>query len=331
MRKLILSLSVTLLSLSANAHAHFDLTNPSSTSGDPSGKGNPPCGPDGSATMPMAVTGGGVLKIDVDETVPHTGFYRIALSINSRSELPIDNVVKDAKGKVLPPSGTPSGQSATADFEATPVFPVLADHLWVHDGTVPQTFHTELTLPNVTCAKCTLQVIEFMAVHGFNTSNPGPGGGYFYHHCADLKITADPALPPFGAGGAGGAGGAPGAGAGGASAGAAGASTAGVGASTAGAGASTAGAGGDSGGTGGASSDVGGSAMGGTLGVSGSPSSAGSSLTSSSGSGTVTGSNSEDNSGCSLTPRSSSAKPGLAVLLGLLLLGRRRRVRSLRG
>jgi hypothetical protein len=35
-----------------------------------------------------------------------------------------------------------------------------------------------------------MQVIEFMAEHTAN-----PGGGYFYHHCADLQIAADPNLP----------------------------------------------------------------------------------------------------------------------------------------
>jgi len=35
-----------------------------------------------------------------------------------------------------------------------------------------------------------LQIVQFMAEHGFN--NPG---GYSYHHCADLQITADKSKP----------------------------------------------------------------------------------------------------------------------------------------
>ena len=31
---------------------------------------------------------------------------------------------------------------------------------------------------------------QFMADHGYNQP-----GGYAYHHCADLQITADPAKP----------------------------------------------------------------------------------------------------------------------------------------
>jgi hypothetical protein len=49
-----------------------------------------------------------------------------------------------------------------------------------------------VTLPsNVTCEKCTLQVIEFMSDHPLN--NPG---GCFYHHCADIAIGVDAGTPP---------------------------------------------------------------------------------------------------------------------------------------
>ena len=42
-------------------------------------------------------------------------------------------------------------------------------------------WETEIELPNISCAKCTLQVIQFMADHVYNQP-----GGYAYHHCADL-------------------------------------------------------------------------------------------------------------------------------------------------
>ena len=69
--------------------------------------------------------------------------------------------------------------------------PVLFDGAFVHTTTPRNTeWKMDVTLPNINCEKCTLQVIEFMAEHGFNV-----GGGYYYHHCADLQITADPKLP----------------------------------------------------------------------------------------------------------------------------------------
>jgi hypothetical protein len=72
-------------------------------------------------------------------------------------------------------------QSVTATIQ-TPIVPVIADGLFAHK-TAPfnATWQTDLLLPNINCSRCTLQVIEFMAEHG-----PNPGGGYFYHQCADL-------------------------------------------------------------------------------------------------------------------------------------------------
>jgi hypothetical protein len=126
------------------------------------------------------------------ETINHRGHYRIALSINSRSELPDDPTVMDKNKNVLDPAKKPTANSDTAAVQSPPVFPVLVDNLWDHTTASSKPYETDVTLPNVTCDKCTLQVIEFMADHGPNTP-----GGYFYHHCANLKITADPAMPPF--------------------------------------------------------------------------------------------------------------------------------------
>ncbi len=170
---------VTIASFSGAAHAHFNLIMPppadSATDG---GKGAPPCGPTTASGVVTAVQGGHALTVSLNETVLHPGHYRIALSINSRSELPADPVaVIDA-----------NGNSVSAPFEDPAVFPVLADDVFDHTtGTTPIPFSTQVMLPNVTCSKCTLQVIEFMARHGAN-----PGGGFYYHHCADLAITADP-------------------------------------------------------------------------------------------------------------------------------------------
>ncbi len=213
MRTLAFASTIALLGLTSTAEAHFVLMTPlpsnpadqvgAPTSDNPSGKGSPPCGPDTvAAATPTPAQGGHPLMIKLQEVVQHDGFYRIALAINSRSELPVDNVVYDSKGNVLPPTGKPSGVSARADFETTPIFPVLGDDLFPHPSAtyktvVNQTFMGSVMLPNVNCDRCILQVIEYMNGHGFNPSTPGPGGGYFYHHCAELKITADSSMPLF--------------------------------------------------------------------------------------------------------------------------------------
>ena len=82
----------------------------------------------------------------------------------------------------------------------TPI-PVLADGLFQHYNKpgesasqrpkTPMTpWETQIELPNINCEKCSLQVIQFMADHVYNQP-----GGYAYHQCADLQITADAAKP----------------------------------------------------------------------------------------------------------------------------------------
>jgi hypothetical protein len=163
------------------AQAHFALLQPpSALAVEDGGKGAPPCAEGPDSNVVTQVQGGHPLPIDLMEFVAHPGHYRFALSVNSRSELPPDpDVVQDV-----------NGLSVSAPIQNPARIPVLADGVFVHDGAPPPHWQTSLTLPNLNCDKCTLQIIEFMAEHGSNV-----GGGFFYHHCADLKIVADTSLP----------------------------------------------------------------------------------------------------------------------------------------
>ncbi len=167
-----LASALPLLLAAATASAHFNLMapTPSNKTNTGGGMGAPPCAPDVDAGDITPVTGGQELTVTVNETVTHGGFYRVALSIKSRTELPPDNGVYDSANKILPPNGMPSGTSDHADFENPATFPVLADHLFPHmqDVAAPHTYSGKVVLPNVNCDKCTLQVIEFMAPHGYN-------------------------------------------------------------------------------------------------------------------------------------------------------------------
>ncbi len=190
MKKLALALSLTMIPL--GAQAHFKLLAPASwleenQLGDPQKAA--PCGGTNTnfGTPTYAVTevkGGTPVHVKVQETVYHPGHYRIALAVNSPTELPVDPVAQtmtDASGKVM-------SVSAPVMSPVTP--PVLLDGLWSHDDHVLHTYETDVTVPNIDCKHCTLQVMQFMEQHPMN--NPG---GYSYHHCAVLKITADPKKP----------------------------------------------------------------------------------------------------------------------------------------
>ena len=125
-----------------------------------------------------------MLHIRIREMAFHPGFYRVALAVNSRAELPPD---PEATGE----TGTDGRQrSVSAAVHYPPSPPVLADGLFMHVAPFDKEQETDVEIPNINCAKCTLQVIEFMAAHGRNKD-----GDYTYHHCADLEIRANPNQP----------------------------------------------------------------------------------------------------------------------------------------
>ena len=176
------------------AGAHFKLLEPTSwlvedQRGDPQ-KGGPCGGTNTDWGKPSYVigkaTGGQKLHLKVQETIYHPGHYRVALAVNSPTELPLDPATETRNTDRGP-------WSVSAAIQDPPRVPVLADGLFVHStrptGPLPP-WETDVELPNINCRKCTLQVVQFMADHPYN--NPG---GYSYHHCADLQITADPSKP----------------------------------------------------------------------------------------------------------------------------------------
>ena len=181
-----------LFALAPLGGAHFRLLEPASwlvesDLGDP--QWSAPCGgtladpgkPTGAITK---IQGGDKLRIQIREMAFHPGFYRVALAVNTRSELPPDPEVTAVPG----PDGRLRSVSAAIHYPPAP--PVLADGLFMHVTPFEKEQEADIEIPNINCMRCTLQVIEFMAAHGFNKD-----GGYTYHHCADLQIRANPNKP----------------------------------------------------------------------------------------------------------------------------------------
>jgi len=166
------------------AHAHFILVAPDAwmsqdAFGLPEKLG--PCGDEGGGTPTGKVTTfrpGQTIAVTINEVVTHPGHYRVALAVNDRTELPPEPMVTPTKEDAC----------ASAAIQNPPTFPILSDNVLPHTQAfgAPQTF--SVTLPtNVTCAKCTLQVLEFMSHHG---------APCFYHHCADISIQGPPETSP---------------------------------------------------------------------------------------------------------------------------------------
>ena len=166
------------------ARAHFVLITPDSWKsqgayGDPQKLG--PCGDEGGGTTTGAVTAfrpGQTIEVTVDETIYHPGHYRVALAVNDRGELPPPPAV----------TAVDSDPCGSTEIQEPPIFPILADNLLPHTQPFdePQTF--TVTLPtDVTCTRCTLQVMEYMSNHTMPC---------FYYHCADISIQGDPTATP---------------------------------------------------------------------------------------------------------------------------------------
>ena len=192
--KLTTSIAVALatLTIPVAALAHFNLVEPvpslkQDERGDPQKLG--PCG--GTTAFPgepsgvvTPVKGGQNLHIKINETIFHPGHFRIALA-RTADKLPADPETETRDTDKGP-------YSVSAKIDGAPKPPVIADGLFVHTEkpATPNVFETDIKIPNVNCADCTLQVIQWMGNHGYNKD-----GGYTYHHCAALKITADPKMP----------------------------------------------------------------------------------------------------------------------------------------
>jgi hypothetical protein len=178
------------LGVPAAALAHFIRVEPTgwieeNRLGDPHKRG--PCGgtsadagkPTGVVTT---VPGGELLHVKVKETVYHPGHFRVALAVLDRKELPPDPEDTTREG--------PRGPISVSGKVSPNKPPILADGILEHHVRVPQQeFDTYVKIPNINCDHCTLQVIQFMEEHGVN-----PDGRFTYHHCADLKIVANPRI-----------------------------------------------------------------------------------------------------------------------------------------
>jgi MYXO-CTERM domain-containing protein len=177
----------------STAHAHFRLLKPTAWImedglGDPQKAG--PCGTNASTpgTPTNAITTfkpGETITVEWAETIPHPGHFRIAVA-RDRSELMDPDIEFDGSCNYAPGSvGT-----------EPPVYPVLLDNLYPRDNPgFGESFTQEVTLPDMECEKCTLQVIQWMTEHAPSC---------IYYHCADIAIVADDSGEPQAGAGAGG-------------------------------------------------------------------------------------------------------------------------------
>lgn len=157
MRPLVL---LAALAWSVPALAHIDLITPEARYDDNEQKRGP-CGRAGGerTTNVSAFEPGATIEVVWEETVPHPGYYRIAF----------DEDGDDNFGDPIAP-----GEGNPADVW------VLLDEI---SDQAADPYRVEVTLPDLECTNCTLQLIQVM------TDKPPYGDGNdIYYACADLEL-----------------------------------------------------------------------------------------------------------------------------------------------
>jgi MYXO-CTERM domain-containing protein len=119
---------------------------------------------------------GETIAVEWQETIYHAGYFRISLA-----ETPAASATR-ANFPEPPLTDLQDCHYDRAAVQTGAHDNVLADGLFMasdQEGS-NRSLMQEVTLPNVPCDRCTLQVVQVMEGH--------PGSSCFYFHCADVTI-----------------------------------------------------------------------------------------------------------------------------------------------
>lgn len=162
--------------LTTPAHAHLDLTDPPPRLGGEEGGSELKTGPCGQRSNGRTSTvtvfePGETITVAWDEYINHPSYYRIAFDVDGDDDFPIradmDDVVRDGDD---PASVYPIGDVVLMYVSEPPDLPE---------------YSVEVTLPNVECENCTLQVLQFM----YDKLGDGRDNEYYFQ-CADIALRA---------------------------------------------------------------------------------------------------------------------------------------------
>lgn len=288
-----LGIAVVGLLTSASASAHVEMLMPvPRLPGEEGGSAlkEEPCGQEtnGRTTKVTTFKPGQTIEIQMKEYIDHPGYYAVGFDPDGDDDLPFP---------LDPALAMSSKDNPQSLVNGTTILAVRPDPESSDCSAQPnKTCTVSVTLPNMTCENCTLQLIQFM-------TDASMVANAYYYQCADIKLAGD-GTPTGGAGGTGGGG---------------------AGGSAGGAGGSASGSGGVSAGSGGTPGTAGSSQAGSPSGTAGAtaPGGAGGSV-SAGGTGTTSPAAADDG-GCSIGKAPSRNAWALATLGLLLALGKRRR------
>lgn len=139
----------------AFAHARLKASNNIVIRSNNAGIKTGPCGGVARAAIPADLVGGQKVTVNWEETIQHPGRYEFYFSESGDTNFKLLATVVD-----------------TQDDSAT----------------LPHQYSVELTMPDISCTACTLQMIQVMTENPANPRN--------YYSCADIKLTSTTPVPP---------------------------------------------------------------------------------------------------------------------------------------
>lgn len=149
---LMIVMAVFALSTVSFAHAKLKPGGKLKLREDNAGIKTGPCGSAPRSANPTLLKGGEKITVEWMETINHPGYFRIAFS-----------------------------QSGDKNFEQNVLATVEDNKNLTTD--LPHSFSKVITVPNVACEACTIQLIQYMTENPANVS--------LYYSCADIKIEAN--------------------------------------------------------------------------------------------------------------------------------------------
>lgn len=147
MNKKIVALFLFLVCELTWAHARWSLTGNTPPRNTSTGLKNSPCGGVVRGSTPKVFQAGSTITVQWEETINHPGRFEIYFSPANDNNFTLLKTITDT----------------------------------LDDGSTPHQYSTSITLPNVNCAACTLQLIQVM------TENPASPS--LYYSCSDIQLT----------------------------------------------------------------------------------------------------------------------------------------------
>jgi hypothetical protein len=138
---------------------------------------------------------GATIEVKLVEFIPHPGYFRFAFDPDGDDGFKEPASIKPVDPKRKCPTG-PGDHCGESDFYNSPEVLPGMDNLNPHLAGGTKTYSWQVTLPDVECDHCTLQVIQVMeddGPHGPYDPTPGVGVADIYHQCIDIRLTREAA------------------------------------------------------------------------------------------------------------------------------------------